>query len=194
MKWVTSLVMIVGIGGFTPSLPGYNLQADTVVESSDKEFMLHSFDGPVTFEQFHGKLLLMFFGFTSCPDVCPVTLAMLSKAFSDLSEGELAQVTGLFISLDPGHDTPEILRKYTSYFHKNIVGATASPEELDRLAKHFRVTYKRTESAADPRGYAISHSVDVLIVDRNGQLLDKRIPFAATSTEISETIKGLLNT
>ncbi len=194
MKWVISLVMAVGIGVFTPPLPGYALEADTMVEPSDPAFTLHSFDGPVTLEQFQGKLLLMFFGFTSCPDICPVTLAMLSKAFSELSEAELAQVTGLFVSLDPGHDTPEILRKYTGYFHENILGVTASPEVLDRLTKRFRVTYQLTESPDAPRGYVISHSTDVLIVGQNGHLLDQRIPFAATSTEISETIRKLLNT
>ena len=194
MKWVTSLIMVVGIGVFTSPSPGYTLETDTMVESSDPAFTLHSFDGPITLEQFQGKLLLMFFGFTSCPDICPVTLAMLSKAFSGLSEEELAQVTGLFISLDPEHDTPEILRKYTSYFHENIIGVTASPEVLDRLARRFRVTYQLTESSDAPRGYVISHSTDVLIVGQNGQLLDQRIPFAATSTEISETIRKLLNT
>ncbi len=194
MKWVISLVMAVGIGVFTPPLPGYALEADTMVEPSDPAFTLHSFDGPVTLEQFQGKLLLMFFGFTSCPDICPVTLAMLSKAFSELSEAELAQVTGLFVSLDPGHDTPEILRKYTGYFHENILGVTASPEVLDRLTKRFRVTYQLTESPDALRGYVISHSTDVLIVGQNGHLLDQRIPFAATSTEISETIRKLLNT
>lgn len=194
MKWVTSLVMVVGIGVFIPPMAEPALQADVVAESSGNEFTLNAFDGPVTLEQFHGKILLIYFGFTACPDVCPVTLAMLSRAFSGLSEGELAKVTGLFISLDPEHDTPEILRKYTRYFHANITGATASPEVLDQLARHFRITYQRKASSDSPNGYAITHTVDILIVDQHGQLLDRRIPFTATSAEIAEVIRGLLNT
>ncbi|MCY3769551.1 MAG: SCO family protein [Gammaproteobacteria bacterium] len=194
MKWVTSLVVVVGMGVCTPALSGHNLQVGVVAESGDPAFTLQSFDGPVTLEQFQGKFLLMFFGFTSCPDICPVTLARLSKSFSRLSEGELAQVAGLFVSLDPGHDTPEILMKYTSYFHENIIGATASPEVLDQLVRRVGVTYQREKSPDAPRGYVISHTADLLIVDRNGQLLDRRIPSTASSTEISEIIQGLLNT
>lgn len=158
-----------------------------------EELVLQSFDGPVTISQLHGKIVLLFFGFTSCPDVCPMTLSTVSRALSRLSAEELNQVATLFISVDPQKDTPELLNKYTGYFHENIIGVTADHPVLKRFVAHYGATYERKEDADSALGYAISHTPDILIVDRQGQLLDTRVGFPATIDDIKSKIRRVLS-
>jgi protein SCO1/2 len=156
------------------------------------DFTLQSFDGPVSLEQMRGKVVLLFFGFTSCVDICPTTLAVLSKVFARLTEDELEKVIALFISLDPERDTPEVLKKYTGYFHSNIIGVTAREEVLSKVVADYGVAYERKEVPGSALGYVIYHTPDVLVVDEQGQLLDMRIQFTTTTEEIALGIKGLL--
>ncbi len=158
-----------------------------------EELVLQSFNGPLTIRQLHGRIVLLFFGFTSCPDVCPMTLSTVSRALSRLSAEELAQVATLFISVDPQKDTPELLNKYTGYFHENIIGATADHPALKRFVAHYGAAYQHEEDEDSALGYAISHTPDILFVDRQGQLLDTRVGFPATVDEVKSKIKGVLS-
>ena len=160
---------------------------------SSGELTLQSFDGPVTLNQLNGKIVLLFFGFTSCADICPMTLSTLSRAFSRLSVEQLEQVAAVFISVDPQRDTPELLKKYIGYFHENIIGATADHGMLDRFSAHYGMAYERKEAPDSARGYAISHTPDILILDRQGRLMETRIGFPATTDEVENTIKGVLS-
>ena len=195
MKWATDLVVAVVALWFV-SMPGF-AQGSTNEEKAGLdiggELALQSFDGPVTLSQLNGKIVLLFFGFTSCADVCPLTLSTLSRAFSRLTAEELDQVAALFISVDPERDTPELLKKYTGYFHANIIGATADHQALDRFAAHYGVTYERKKAPDSAHGYAISHTPDILIVDRQGRLLEARIGFPATIDDIENKIKDVLS-
>lgn len=156
------------------------------------DFTLQSSDGPVSLQQLRGKVVLLFFGYTSCPDACPTTLAVLSKVFSKLEAKELDKVTALFVSLDPGRDTPERLQKYTGYFHPNIIGVTGRVEVLKQVTERYGVVYERKEKPGFPLGYVIDHTVDVLVVDRDGQLLDARIGPATRSEDILAYLRKLL--
>ncbi len=158
-----------------------------------EELVLQSFDGPVTISQLHGKIVLLFFGFTSCPDVCPMTLSTVSRALSGLSAEERDQVATLFISVDPQKDTPELLNKYTGYFHENIIGVTADHPVLKRFVAHYGATYEHREDEGSALGYAISHTPDILFVDRQGQLLDTRVGFPATIDDIKSKIRRVLS-
>lgn len=192
MKWVINLVAAVAaLCIFPASVHAHQTTTERQVGTGG-EFNLQSLNGPVTLGQFHGRIVLMFFGFTSCPDICPVTLAILSKAFSRLTEDELEKVAALFISLDPDRDTPEVLKKYTSYFHTNIIGVTADIQALNRLVANYGITYERRETPDSPLGYAIYHTPDILIVNQQGHLLDTRIPHTATAGEIADKIMTLL--
>ncbi len=191
-KWITNVIAAIGVL-WVLSAPVSAHEITTGGETGrGGEFTLQSFDGPVTLEQLHGKIVLLFFGFTSCVDICPTTLAMLSNVFSRLTADELENVIALFISLDPDWDTPELLKKYTSYFHANIIGATAEIEVLNRLVADYGVAYERKEAPGSARGYEIFHTPDILVVDQHSQLLDIRIHLTATTDEIANEIKGLL--
>ncbi len=195
MKRITRpLVAVLALWLIT--MPGF-AQGSTNEEKAGPQIgaaiTLQSFDGPVTLSQLNGKIVLLFFGFTSCADVCPMTLSTVSRAFSRLATEEMEQVTALFVSVDPERDTPQLLKKYTGYFHENIIGVTADYRTLDRFAERYGAAYERKEAPDSARGYAISHTPDILILDRQGRLLETRIGFPATIAEVENRIRIVLS-
>lgn len=122
----------------------------------------------VTAEQYRGQIRLLFFGFTSCPDVCPATLAKLNKAVRAMPEQLQSEVTPLFVSVDPQRDTPDKIAAYVGFFGEQTVGLTGDEAALRQLAKRYRTTFGYDEP--DERGnYAVSHSSAVYVFDRQGQ-------------------------
>lgn len=135
------------------------------------DFVLQSWQGPVRLAQLRGKLVVIFFGYTWCPDVCPTNLALIGSALGALSATELERVQVLFVSVDPARDTPDRLRDYGRYFHPSILGVTGSPEELERVASHYGAAYR----AAQPEGsgaYLVDHSALIYLVDPEGRLVE----------------------
>ncbi len=133
------------------------------------EFNLINSDGDqVTAEDYSGKVRMMFFGFTSCPDICPTAMQTLNRAKSGLPPGLQDDVLMLFVSVDPERDTPERLDKYVSFFGENIVGLTGTEPQLRELAKRYRTTFGYGEPN-EKGDYDVSHSSAVYIFDRQGQ-------------------------
>ena len=156
------------------------------------DFTLQSGDGRLSLHDLHGKVVLLFFGFTSCPDTCPMALAVIARVFSMMSPDDLEKTRALFVSLDPGKDTLDVLKQYTGYFHPNIVGVTDRLEILIELSERYGVQYRREEMPESPLGYVIYHTSDVLVLDTWGQLQQQRIPPSATVEEIAAYVKELL--
>ena len=122
----------------------------------------------VTAEAYQGQIRLLFFGFTSWPDVCPATLAKLNKAVRAMPEPLQSEVTPLFVSVDPGRDTPEKIASYVEFFGDRTEGLTGTEPALRQLAKRYRTTFGYDEP--DERGnYAVSHSSAVYVFDRQGE-------------------------
>ena len=133
------------------------------------EFNLINSDGDqVTAEDYSGKVRMMFFGFTSCPDICPTAMQTLNRAKSGLPPGLQDDVLMLFVSVDPERDTPERLDKYVSFFGENIVGLTGTEPQLRELAKRYRTTFGYGEPN-EKGDYDVSHSSAAYIFDRQGQ-------------------------
>ena len=135
-----------------------------------KDFQLTDFNGqPRTLADYKGKVVVMFFGFTQCPDVCPTTLLELAEAKKLLGEdGDKLQ--GLFVSIDPERDTPEVLKAYMDAFDSSFVGLYAgSPEKLAALAKDYKVYYKRVEGQT-PTSYTMDHTAASYVYDPQGRL------------------------
>ena len=192
-KWISRILAAVVVQYALAVLPAIAHELSTKeIVGRGGDFTLHSFDGPVSLKQLRGKVVLLFFGYTSCPDVCPLTLSVLSQVFSKLSADELDKVTALFVSLDPDRDTLEALRKYTGYFHPNIVGVTDRKEVIDVVTEKYGVVYERVEKSSSPIGYVILHTLDMLVVNRRGELLDTRISPATRVDDIAEYVKSLL--
>jgi protein SCO1/2 len=133
------------------------------------DFTLQSADGPVALHDFRGKVVLVYFGYTFCPDVCPTSLGYTAQALSSLSKDELERVRVLFISVDPGRDTPAKLKEYATFFHPNIIGLTGSPAEVARVARLYGASFaiQKTDSAG---GYVVDHSAALYLVGPDGHL------------------------
>jgi protein SCO1/2 len=116
---------------------------------------------------FRGKLLLIYFGYMFCPDICPTDLQVIAQAIDELgSAGDAVQP--LFVTLDPERDTPEKLASYVSLFHPRLIGLTGSPEEIRRVARGYKVYYART-GEADTSTYLLDHSAFIYLVDGSGR-------------------------
>lgn len=115
---------------------------------------------------YRGKVVLLYFGYTFCPDVCPTDLLQIARALRDL--GPLAaQVQVLFVTLDPQRDTPALLRRYVRSFHPSIVALRGSEAETRRVARAFKVAYERVKLPGG--GYAIDHAAFTFVLDREGR-------------------------
>ena len=133
------------------------------------DFTLRSAEGSLSLKDLRGSVVLIFFGYTSCQNVCPISLATISNVFSQMSPDELKRTKALFISLDPEKDNLEILKQYTNYFHPNIVGLTDDIKTLTKVAKQYGVKYKKTLVPDSALGYVISHSDDIFMVGPDGK-------------------------
>ena len=133
-------------------------------------FALIDHDGkPRTDADFRGKLLLIYFGFTYCSDVCPVDLQSIAAAVDKLGPAGDA-VQPLFITVDPEKDTPEQLKSYVALFHPRLIGLTGSVRQIKRAAGAYRVYYAKT-APTKREGYDIDHTGFVFLVDKNGKYL-----------------------
>jgi protein SCO1/2 len=132
-------------------------------------FSLKDHDGkPVTLESYKGKVVVMFFGFTQCPDVCPTTMAEMAAVMQELGP-QAKDVQVLFVTLDPERDTAELLKQYVPAFHPNFVGLYGTPAEIDQTAKEFKVFYKKVPGK-DPANYTIDHTAGSYVFDKQGKV------------------------
>ncbi|SVB38464.1 uncharacterized protein METZ01_LOCUS191318 [marine metagenome] len=155
------------------------------------DFTLRSAEGSLSLKDLRGSVVLIFFGYTSCPNVCPISLATISNVFSQMSPDELKRTKALFISLDPEKDNLEILKQYTDYFHPNIVGLTDDIKTLTKVAKQYGVKYKKTLSPDSALGYVISHSDDIIVIGLDGNP-QKSFPHDTNTVPLLAQIKQLL--
>jgi protein SCO1/2 len=134
------------------------------------DFTLSAISGPVALSDFKGKAVLVFFGYTHCPDVCPTDLARIGQVLNALTPAESTRVRGLFISIDPERDTPQRIADYTRFFHPSIIGLTGTPDDLHRVAKQYLVLYQKAEIGESQAGYLMDHSTKTYLVGRDGYL------------------------
>jgi len=152
------------------------------------EFTLTSQHGVrVSSADFPGKILIVFFGYTSCPDVCPLTLSNLSRAYQEMNEGgERMQV--LFITVDPARDTPERMKAYLSNYHPSFVGLTGTEEEIRTVADGFGAWFSNPGKGEN---YTVDHTARTFVVDRFGRI-PLTFPITATPGEMARDLTTLI--
>ncbi len=156
------------------------------------DFQLQTADGAISLKDFSGKAVIFYLGYTNCPDVCPTGLAILSQGIHALSPEEQAQVTGIFMSVDPERDSVEKLKQYAGFFHPNIIGATGSREEIDRVVKRYGGFYRIGEETDSKAGYAVDHSSRLYLIDRNGVLVST-LMHSSSPAEVTAGLRAILN-
>ena len=128
----------------------------------------------VTEQDFRGRPMLVYFGFTYCPDICPMSLQILDAALAELPEEDAARFQTVLISVDPERDTPEALAQYvdTPAFPDGLVGLTGTPEQIRAAADAYRVYYARIEDDRSTAGYTMDHTNVIYLMDSEGELVD----------------------
>jgi protein SCO1/2 len=134
-----------------------------------KGFALTDHTGkPRTLADYKGKVVVVFFGYTQCPDVCPTTMAEMASVMQKLGT-QADQVQVLFITLDPERDTPQLLASYVPAFDKRFVGLYGTPEQTAKTAKEFKVFYSKVPGK-EPGSYTIDHTAGSYVFDKDGRL------------------------
>jgi cytochrome oxidase Cu insertion factor (SCO1/SenC/PrrC family) len=187
---VSAAVIIAGFTFYVSYLPISPISSGTALVGGP--FTLKDQTGrKVTDKDFLGKYMLVFFGYTYCPDICPTELQVMSAALDSL--GPKADVIQpVFITIDPQRDTPEVLKQYVGNFHPRLVGLTGSPEEIASVAKTYRVFFNRVENSASDN-YLMDHSTIMYLMDPQGRFL-KHFSYttdaAALANALAEAISG----
>jgi protein SCO1/2 len=158
-----------------------------VVLPAERDFTLEGPKGPVSFSDFSGKIVLLYFGYTYCPDICPTNLAMWSQALVQLKPDELARVQPIFISVDPERDTVERLASYGPFFHPSLIALTGKPETLAEIAKRYGAVYARYDDPATG-SYAIDHTAVTYVLDPQRQVVEK-LPHGAPPDDLLAAIR-----
>jgi len=161
------------------------------VVASGGDFTLTSADGPVALKDFRGRVVLIYFGYTYCPDICPTSLAATAEGLKLLKPEELARVAVIFVSVDPERDTPARLKDYVAFFHPAIVGVTGSPPVLADIAGRYGVIYSRQNVNTAGGGYVVDHSSETYVVAPDGRLIG-RLPHATAPAKVAAEIRHYL--
>jgi len=158
----------------------------------DLRFTLNGAGGKtVTQDDFKGKVVMLFFGYASCPDICPTTMAQLAQVMQNLgSDANRARI--VFVSVDPHRDTPDKLQAYVDVFGKNAVGLTGTPRQIADVARRYRVAYQiEKPKAGDTENYEVAHGRGVYIFDPAGRA--RLLASDANSVQaITDGVKALL--
>jgi protein SCO1 len=154
-------------------------------------FSLVGADGkPVTDRDFRGRYMLIFFGFTHCPDICPAELQVIAQALEQLGD-KAKNVVPIFITLDPERDTPEAMGNYLKSFGPNFVGLTGSPEAIAAAAKAYRVSYAKVEDKESAADYGVDHSALVYLMDPKGRYVT-HFSYGLSTEQMAEKLGKLL--
>lgn len=182
------LVALWGIPRLTPhAFHGTLLQSP----SEAHDFTLTSNTGQqVSLSDFRGKLVLLYFGYTFCPDVCPTTLAEIAAAMKILGKNA-GDVQVIMISVDPERDTPAKLAEYVAHFDPRFLGVTGTPEKIAEIATLYGIFYQKNEGS-DATGYLIDHTATVTVVDQDGHV-KLVLPFGTGAKDIADDLTYLIN-
>ena len=187
--WSAASAAGLGLAGCSPSPPKFNA-VDMTGADYAKDFKLADADGKLrTLADFKGKVVVLFFGYAQCPDVCPTTMAEMTQVKQKLGkDADRFQV--LFMTVDPERDTPQIMKAYMQAFDPSFVALIPTPEQLPQVAKDFKVYYKKSEGKA-PGSYTMDHSAASFVYDPQGNLR-LYVRYGAGVDAVAADVKTLL--
>ena len=187
--YIRSLALLIGVFLFSACSDGAPPPAGSA-SAPQGDFVLRTAQGPLDSQSLRGKVLLVYFGYTNCPDIWPSTLATAAQAMNILKPEERARTRLIIVSVDPGRDTVDRLKEYAAYFHPAMLGATGTAEEVAAVARLFGASYALQPPRADG-GYAVDHSADAFLVAPDGRLTGT-ISFSAPPEQLVAAVRKLL--
>ena len=169
--------------------PGVNFNGSDITEAKlNPSFELTSNLGqPTSINDFKGKVVAIFFGFTHCPDICPTTMHELKAIKKSLGE-DADSLQVIFVSLDPERDTIDLLAKFIPSFDLSFIGLTGTPEDIKKIAGQYKIFYQKV---GDQKNYTIDHSSAIYLIDKLGNIR-VRHPYGSSQEMIVDDIKTLL--
>jgi protein SCO1/2 len=162
-----AVTLLLAACGEKPSVPFQN--TDLTGASFAKDFALTDHTGkPRTLADFKGKVVIIFFGYTQCPDVCPTTMAEMSAVMKELGP-QAGQVQVLFVTVDPERDTQQLLAEYVPAFDQRFLGLRGTPEQTAAMGKEFKVLYNKVPGQ-EPGSYSMDHTAASYVFDKQGKI------------------------
>jgi protein SCO1/2 len=175
IKWIAACALLAGATGLFSSISGCSetkppfVSIDITGADYAKGFELTDHNGQQRhLSDFAGKVVVMFFGYTQCPDVCPTSMTELAEVKKSLG-ANADKLQGIFVTVDPDRDTPALLKAYMANFDPTFLALYATPEKLAALAKDYKVYYKKVDGKT-PTSYTMDHSAGSYVYDTKGQL------------------------
>lgn len=174
---ITGIIIIIGLFIFnafilhkrTDGQPGMVQVADSVEIGGDFE-LINQNNEKVSNLDFRGKYMLIYFGFTNCPMICPTDMAIITDALELLDEKSLSKIQPIFITVDPDRDTQAQIRKFLKDFHPNFVGLTGDKEQINKAHKAYKVYASKVEDGAI-EGYDMAHSSFTYLMGKRGEFI-----------------------
>lgn len=183
-----SALLVAGCGKQPPAFQNLDLTGNTQFGSN---FSLPDTSGKIrTMADYKGKVVVLFFGYTHCPDVCPTTMAELSQALQQLGPEDARRVQVLFVTVDPERDTPAQLRDYTALFDRRIRGLTGDTKAIAAAARAYRVTYAKYDIQG-PLDYRMDHSAFIYLMNRDGRFV-ARFPQGTAPETLADALRAQL--
>lgn len=183
------LAMLLGLGGCgsegPATLPPPVPQASTATYG---DFTITTDQGPLTLSSLRGRVVVVYFGYAACPDVCPTTLAAVAAAHDGLDDDLKAHTAVLFVSVDPTRDTPERLGPYVRFFDPSFLAGTASEGQIASIAADWGVIYRRVDNPHSAMGYTVDHSTQSFVVDARGRMVSE-LPHGSTVAHIQSVLR-----
>ena len=160
------MTLTVGMPADAASLDNFALRNDEVEGAFT---LIDQFGKTRRLEDFRGQIVVLSFGFTNCPDVCPTEMQTFSVAMEELGD-DANEVVPIFVTVDPARDTPEVMGEYVAAFHPSIIGLTGSEEAISDIKKKYRV-YSQKQDNDDPDYYLVDHTSFTYLMGRDGDLI-----------------------
>ncbi len=165
---VTLVFLSIIFTGCTPPVAKFRNVDITGADYAQGFSLTDMFGQPATLQSYSGKVVVMFFGYTQCPDICPTTMTELSEAMKVLGPSA-SDVQVLFVTLDPDRDTPELLKQYVPSFDKRFIGLYGSKEVIEATTREFKVYFGKVPGKT-PQSYTIDHTAGTYVFDKGGKI------------------------
>jgi len=174
----------------TTTTAEFGADRPTRFEELGGEFTLETVQGDIALSDYRGQVVVMYFGFLNCPDVCPNSMLTITKTLKKLTPEQRNTVQVIMVSVDPHRDELEELSDFVNYYHPNIIGATGSVEAIDYVTDLY-AAYYTVEAADSDSEYEVTHSSRYYVINQQGELVDA-MRHSTTANELAERIRLLI--
>ncbi|MEM1143080.1 MAG: SCO family protein [Pseudomonadota bacterium] len=155
------------------------------------DFTLTGQYGPVSLQDFRGKVVLLYFGFLNCPEVCPASMGVFQQTLSRLSVTELIQVQPLLVTIDPARDSARDVSDFGAFYHESIMGLSGSDDEIRAVANQYGAYYEAVDAEDPALDYVFEHTSRYYVIDQDGRLVDA-MRHSTTSNELLARVRSVL--